>query len=145
MDGYDGARTMACHGTGVVPANRIFMHCFLSSGLLESTTISSWAGVSTEGMAVGTDRRVVVQTGITKRTSLNVLTVFASFDKARNLRLERMHERSALIFCASLASPLAQPTRKAQCQRVSPLFRASRRVHRPDTGSACSFIFVVCA
>lgn len=66
-------------------------------------------------------------------------TVFASFDKARIVRLERMQERSALIFCASLASPLAQATRKTQCQHVSPLVRASRRVHRPDTGSPCSF------
>ena len=126
------------HGTRVLPANRIFMHCSLSSGVLASTTISSWAGASTEGIAVGTDgsNRNHKENTLGPRLSL---TAFASFDKARNLRLERMHERSALIFCASLASPLAQPTRKAQCQRVSPLFCASRRVHRPDTGSACSF------
>jgi len=39
-------------GVRVVPANRIFMHCSLSSGVLASTTTSSWAraSTSTEGM-----------------------------------------------------------------------------------------------
>lgn len=127
------------HRTRVLPANRIFMHCSLSSRVLASTTISSWAGASTEGIAVGTDGSNRDHKENTLGPRLLFLTAFASFDKARNLRLERMHERSALIFCASLASPLAQPTRKAQCQRVPPLFRASRRVHGPDTGPACSF------
>jgi hypothetical protein len=81
-------------------------------------------------------------TGITKRTTKrtsSTSTVFASLDKARIVGLERMHERSALIFCASLASPRAQATRKTQCQHLPPLVRASRRVHRTDTGSSCSF------
>src|SRR5258708_32355632 len=46
-----------------------------------------------------------------------------------------MHERSAVIFCASLASPVAQATRKTQCQSVGPLVRASRRVHRACTST----------
>jgi len=50
-----------------------------------------------------------------------------------------MHERSALIFCASLASPVAQATRKTQCQHVPPLVRASRRVNKAYTTSPCSF------
>ena len=42
-----------CHESSVVPANRTFMHCSLSSGVLASTTISSWAGASTAGMPPG--------------------------------------------------------------------------------------------
>jgi hypothetical protein len=108
------------------------MHCSLSSGVLASTTSSSWAGASTVGMPKW------FNLGSTKKTRWTS-TGFASFNKARIPGLEQMHERSALIFCASLASPVAQAARKTQCQHAAPMFCASGRVRKLHAGPPCSF------
>ena len=127
-------QNMACRGSPVIPANRTLRHCSLSSGLLASTTTSSWAGASIEGMPPCSGG---VQTN--HKASPLDLGHHCEFQQSQNLKLEWMHERSALIFCASLASPIAQATRKTQCQNLAPLVRASRRVHRVHASSPCSF------